>query len=356
MHWNLIEQAVRLLYPRDSKQYPDRTRMEKDTANGILEDFRIQFLECWQRLPNKGFFFVLLIAWLALFQFVGNSTVGYIKTPSLLTWMRLAYASDPNASGSDDSHGKLIPFVVLGLFWWKRKELLAVKIRTWWPGLLLVGFALALHLVGYMVQQPRISIVALFIGIYGLTGLAWGPDWLRESFFPFCLFAFCVPLGWSAASITFPLRLLVCKVVQVISGYIFQIDVLRQGTQLINPEGHYQYEVAAACSGIRSLFATIAVAIIYAMLSFRTWWKRGVLILAAVPLAVLGNVVRMLMIILAAEIWGQDAGNYVHEGGPGGIISLLPYVAAFGGLMLLGHWLREPPSHPSEPTPAAEPA
>ena len=24
---------------------------------------------CWQRLPNKAFFFVLLAAWLALFQF-----------------------------------------------------------------------------------------------------------------------------------------------------------------------------------------------------------------------------------------------------------------------------------------------
>jgi hypothetical protein len=42
----------------------------------------------------------------------------------------------------------------------------------------------------------------------------------------------------------------------------------------------------------------------------------------------------------------------VHEGGPAGIISLLPYVAAFAGLMLLGHWLRESP--PKKP--AAQPA
>ena len=48
------------------------------------------------------------------------------------------------------------------------------RCRLWWPGLLLVGLALALHLAGYMVQQPRISIVALFTGIYGLMGLAWG--------------------------------------------------------------------------------------------------------------------------------------------------------------------------------------
>jgi len=315
--------------------------MEKQPANGILEDFRIEFMDCWQRLPNKGLFLVLLVAWLALFHFLGNATLGYIPTPSLLSWMHMVYASSTDTGGSDDSHGKLIPFVVLGLFWWKRKQLLVLPLQTWWPGLLLVALALALHLLGYMVQQPRISIIALFTGIYGLMGLVWGRQWLRESFFPFCLFVFCVPLGWSAVSITFPLRLLVCRLVELFSSYILQIDILRVGTALIDPTGHYQYDVAAACSGIRSLFATVAVAIIYAMLSFRPWWKRGLLIAAAVPLAVIGNTLRMLTIIIAAEIGGQKAGSYVHEGGPFGILSLLPYVAAFAGLLLLGHWLRE---------------
>ncbi len=330
--------------------------MDNDTGNGVLEDFRIQFLECWHRLPNKGLFLVLLVAWLALFHFLGNSTLGYISTPSLLSWMKAVYVSNPDANGSDDSHGKLIPFVVLGLFWWKRKQLLALSLRTWWPGLLLVALSLGLHVLGYMAQQPRISIVALFTGIYGLMGLAWGPQWLRESFFPFCLFAFCVPLGWSAVSVTFPLRLLVCRAVELISGYLLQIDIMREGTNLFNPIAHYQYDVAPACSGIRSLVATIAVAIIYAMLGFRSWWKRGLLIVSAVPLAVLGNILRMLFIIVAAEIWGQEGGSYVHEGGPFGILSLLPYLAAFGGLLLLGHWLRERPAPPPAPDDRCEKA
>src|ERR1035441_10267724 len=99
--------------------------MEKQPTNGILEDFRIELLDCWRRLPNKGLFFLLLVAWLALFQFLGNSTLGYIPTPSLLQWMYIAYASNTDASGSDDSHAKIVPFIVLALFWWKRKQLLA---------------------------------------------------------------------------------------------------------------------------------------------------------------------------------------------------------------------------------------
>jgi hypothetical protein len=63
----------------------------------------------------------------------------------------------------------------------------------------------------------------------------------------------------------------------------------------------------------------------------------------------------MLTIIVAAEIWGQEAGAYVHEGGPFGILSLLPYVSAFGGLLLLGYLMHEEPLKPAAP-PEAEAA
>ena len=91
--------------------------MATQHENGVLEDFRIEFLDFWRQLPNKSLFFLLLIAWLVLFQFLGNSTFGYIDTPSLLYWMYSAYDSP----GSDDGHCKLIPLVVVGLLWWKRK-------------------------------------------------------------------------------------------------------------------------------------------------------------------------------------------------------------------------------------------
>jgi hypothetical protein len=57
-------------------------------------------------------------------------------------------------------------------------------------------------------------------------------------------------------------------------------------------------------------------------------------------LSVFGNLIRMLTIIIAAEIGGQEWGAYVHDGGPGGIFSLLPYVPAFIGLLALERYLR----------------
>ena len=315
--------------------------------NGILEEFRIEFLYCWERLPNKVFFLVLLLSWLSLFQFLGNSTLGYTSTPSLMVWMyRIYTAGGPNLIESEASFVLLIPFVVLFLFWLKRKELVSLELRLWWPGLLVVALALLLHVFGYLAQQPSISIIALFAGVYGIMGLAWGFSWLRASFFPFFLFGFCLPLGFIIDPLTFRLRLIVSQLVELISHYVLAIDVVREGTILRDPTNHYGYEVAAACSGIRSLLATLAICVILAFVSCRKPWKRLLMIASAVPLAILGNLLRMLSIIIAAEIWGQSSGDWVHDGGPLGIFSLLPYLSAFGGLLLLEHYLRDPSPSP----------
>jgi len=279
-------------------------------------------------------FVTLFAAWLLLFCLLGNSTLGYVHSPSLLNWMYEAYTKDSPVA--DDSHGVLIPFVVLGLLWWKRNELLALPVRPWWPGLLLVAAALFLHIIGYAVQQPRVSIVALLGGVYALTGLVWGPAFLRASFFPFFLFAFMVPLGSLTEPITFPLRLLVTNSVAFICKHLLAMDVVCNGTQLFNGFRTYQYDVAPACSGIRSLVAITAIAVIYAFTMFRGGGPRVLIMASALPLAVIGNIFRMMVIVLAAEFWGQRAGNWAHENW---FFSLLPYVPAIGGLIWLGRWL-----------------
>jgi exosortase len=314
---------------------------DSQTSTGWLADTA----DCWRRLPSKGLFFVLLAAWLAVFHFFGNSLLGYTHSPSLFASLYAAY----NISGvaSDDGHGNFVPFLVVGLFWWKRKELLALPLQIWWGGLLILVAGMVLHILGYALQQPRLSTVALFTGIYGLMGLAWGREWLRKSFFPFFLFVFCIPLGGQAAFITFPLRLLVTWLVEM-TAHLLGIDVIRVGTQLFDSSRTYQYEVAAACSGIRSLIAIFLLATIYGFMMFRSPWKRLLLMASAFPLAVLGNLARMLFIIVAAEIGGQKWGNYVHESS---LFSLIPYIPAIIGLLVIGRWMdkRQKPGKKEQP-------
>jgi exosortase len=312
--------------------------MNENQTKPTPPDLWTDTIECWHRLPNKAFFFVLLAAWLLLFQFFGNSILGYIHTSSLFRWLFFVYNIGGGDKATDDSYGNVIPFLVVGIFWWKRKELLALPLKPWWPGVLLLVAAVVLHIAGFLIQQPLVSVVALFVGIYALMGMAWGREWLRHSLYPFSLFVFAIPLTAHLNFILFPLRMLVCWLVDMAS-HLIGIGVLRNGTQLTDPSGNYGYDVAAACGGMRSLIAIFLLATVYAFGTFRSPGKRIFLMAMALPFAILGNMARLMCIIIAAEIGGQTWGDYVHEGGPFGIISLLPYLPGIVGLLLLGRWL-----------------
>jgi exosortase len=318
-----------------------------------LEEFRVEFLAGWRQLPNKAFFLGLLGGWVLLFQFVGNSTLGYYSTHSLFKWMYICYNPPQEIPGIDDQHGNLIPFVVLGLFWWKRHELLALPVRTWWPALFLVGAGVFLHILGYAVQQPRISVIGFFTGLYGLIGAAWGPAFLRACFFPYFLFIFMMPFGSMGEAVTAPLRHLVAKIVTAIAHLGLAPDLVRQGTELRDAQSSFAYDIAPACSGIRSLVSLLAITTIYGFLSFKPFWKKAVMVAAAFPLAVVGNTARITFTVVVAEAFGQEAGAFVETK-----FGFVTFAVAIGLVFALGPWLRDPappkghtppPSTPSAP-------
>jgi len=318
---------------------------ESATERTGFEQFRREFAEGWRQLPYKGSFLLLLASWLALFQFLGNSTLGYVNTPSLFGWLNWVLSKK-----DDDQHGPWILVGVLAILWWKRRTLLELPKRNWWPGLVVIFAAILIHAVGYTVfQQTRISVVGFFVGIYGIIGLVWGPKMLRETFFPFFLFSFCLPLGGTLGdSMTLPLRMLATKITTTWCHVVFGINVIQDGVRMFDANHTYTYEVAAACSGIRSLTATLILALVYAFMMFKSPWRRLVMVAATIPLAVAANVVRLTTIILASETFGQSAGNYVHESW---WTSLAPYIPMIGGILLIGRWLREKRSASVTPKP-----
>jgi exosortase len=295
----------------------------------------------WRAMPDKAVFGALLAAWVLLFHYWGWTTMTAGRTGSLFDWMWLKW-SDPS---NDASHGKLIPWVVLAVLWFRRERLVKSVAGVWWPGLIGVGLALGLQVAGFVVQQPRLSMMALFFGAWGLTGLVWGRETLKVTFFPFFIFAFCVPMGGTfAQSLTLPLRMWAAKVTAFITDDVLGIEVVRTGTKLVDPHGYFNCEVAAECSGIRSFMALLAISTIFSVLAMRVLWKRAVMIGLSVPIALICNVLRLVAIILAATAFrSQAAGNFVHEW-----FGYVTYMIGIGILLLAARWLGEKPS-PSPP-------
>lgn len=288
-------------------------------------------------LPNKPQFVLVAAAWVVLFQFLGNSSFGYASTPSLFSWLVAVYESNP-----DDSLGYMIPPLILALLYSKRDRLVPLEKACWGPALILLCFALVLHVFGYLVQQVRVSLLAFGLGFWALTGLFWGLRWMRATAFPFGLMVFAIPLTAYTDSMTFHLRLLSTSLAAGFCKGVLNLSLIREGTVVFHalPGGvrGFEFEVAPACSGIRSLTVVLLLTLVFGYLSFESVWRRLALVVAAVPLAVIANVVRLVTVFTVGEAWGGAAGKRIETN-----LGFVTFVVALGGMLLLARFLRETP-------------
>ena len=251
----------------------------------------------------------LLVCGLILFNFFGNSARGYIDTTSLFYWWGFQWFNPQ----SQTEHGPIILVLSLWLFTRNLKRpSLDHNSPSPWLGLFIIMSSLLLHIFGYLVQQSRISIVGFLVFLIGSSYFLGGSRWGKASIFPCTLMLFALPLEFLTNAIGFTMRLNVIKVSYFLAQFC-GIDIIRSGTQLLSADGAYQYDVAPACSGIRSLVALSALSLILGYLSFRSWWRRILLFALSIPYAFVGNVIRIFTIIIVAELFGQKAGTLVHE-------------------------------------------
>jgi len=117
----------------------------------------------------------------------------------------------------------------------------------------------------------------------------------------------------------------------------FGLQVIQSGTALISllPGAEFNVDVADPCSGIRSLFAMMALTAAYAHFSQRTPLQKWALFACSIPLAVFGNVMRILSICVVAHFFGQDVATGFYHDYSG-------YVVFLAGVALMvecGRWL-----------------
>lgn len=298
-----------------------------DAIPKIRDDLRVLA----HSLPHKGVFSALAGAWVLLFTVLGNNTFGYRDTSSLFSWMYYVYTTSP-----DDDYCLFIPFVIIGLLIWKRRELAQIEKHTWWPAGLILMAGIFLHIIGYLVQQNRISLCGFSLGLFGLTGMVWGKKWLSNTFFPMFLLLFMIPLGTLNDLLTLPLRLFVTKAAVLFGNVFLGLGYESRGAIIFEHAGIPVFDVAPACSGIRSLVSLFALSTVYAFTQFALPWKRCLIIASAIPLAVLGNLLRLIIVLIIGRAFSIEAGALVEQK-----LGFLTFLVAFAGLFLLGRWIHE---------------
>jgi exosortase len=212
----------------------------------------------------------------------------------------------------DFSHGFLIPFFAAFLVWDKRHQLSVTPIDPSWAGISLVVlglFELMLGLLGADLFLQRTSFIVLVAGIvWTLLGKAM----LGKVKFVLFVLLLAIPLPAIVFNqITFPLQILASTLSSDLLPYA-GVPVLREGNVINLPA--MPLEVAEACSGIRSLLSLFTVAVIYGYFLERATWRRVVLALSAVPIAVTANVARIFGTGLCVQYWDPDkALGFFHE-------------------------------------------
>lgn len=289
------------------------------------------------------------LAGAALFQFFGNAGRGYIDTASLFYWWGYQWLNP----ASDTEHGWVILALSLWLVW-RGAPRSGLGAGSPAPAVVAMAAGLLLHVAGFGAQQARISIVALLVFAWGVVRLAGGPRWGKAAVFPLAFMIFAIPVG-VLDEIGLPLRLWVTDAGEAIARAA-GIPVLRSGTQLLAPDGRFNYDVAAPCSGVRSLMALTALSLLFGYLNFRSWWRRGLILALAFPLVYLGNVVRIVAIVFAAHWAGPAWGERAHV-----VMGYGVFVIVLGGVLaaiavLRRVWPEDGEVEPAVPSRSGSPA
>ena len=244
--------------------------------------------------------------------------------------------------GEENGHGPLILMVVVWLFWQARPKLAAIHRR---PATLTGAAILVLGLFVYIVGRSQ-SIWLLDIGslmpvIAGTLLLVYGWGALRILWFPILFIAFMVPLPAPLVdALTGPLKQMVSIVAEEFL-YFFGYPIARMGVML--SIGQYQLLVADACSGLHSMFSLSALGSLYLYMMARKSWLRNAVILAAIiPIAILANILRVIVLVLVTYYFGDAAGRGFLHGFAGMVLFIAALFLLVGidtTLGFVGKWL-----------------
>jgi len=212
----------------------------------------------------------------------------------------------------DFSHGFLIPFFAAYLLWDKRRELQGTAIAPSWAGVWLVVLGLFVLLLGVFGADLFLQRTSFVLLAAGLVWTLLGRAMLGRVKFVLFVLLLAIPLPTILFNqITFPLQILASRLASALLP-LAGVPVLREGNVIQLPA--MQLEVAEACSGIRSLMSLFTVAVIYGYFLERKTWRRVVLALASVPIAVAANGARIFGTGLCVQYWDPEkAMGFFHE-------------------------------------------
>jgi exosortase len=256
---------------------------------------------------------------------------------ALLLMLALLYANilarlfNQWMNDKNSAHGIFVPAFAALVLWNTREKLKSISPAPSWSGLPILIFGLIILMLGEYGAELFLARVSLLLVIAGFIVMFRGWPMFRAVLFPWAFLILMIPIPMIIfQKITFPLQLVASKLASTALPSL-GVVVNREGNVI--KLASMSLEVVTACSGIRSLLSLITLSIIYGYLLEERTWVRVLLVVAAIPIAVVANSFRVIGTGLVVQYWDPDkAEGFFHlfEGWLIFVVSLILLFALHG--------------------------
>jgi exosortase len=235
------------------------------------------------------------------------------QTPALQLLQEHCVATD-SWTGEAGVHGPIVLATGIWLFARRWTELLSIRrqgrtgvlLAILVPSLLLYTFSRAF---GFLATEV-IALGGVFIAIF----YGWfGGEALKRMWFPLLYMGFVVPMpGWVITTLTSPMKEYVSSSATWLLGKA-GYPIVREGVTLYVAQ--YQLLVEDACAGLNSLISLTAISLFYIYILHNASWRYALfLMLWIVPVALLANLVRVIILVLITYHFGNAAAQgFLHS-------------------------------------------
>lgn len=229
-------------------------------------------------------------------KLVASAVVVYGLLVSLIYFDTLASMVSIWYRSQTFAHGFLILPISLWLTWRLRQRFAALRVQPEFRALVLLVAAGVAWLLGRLVDvqvlQQLAFVAVLISGIWAIVGT----QVARCYAFPLGFLFLGVPMG---AGLIPPLMELTADTTE----YLLRatgIPVLREGMYLSLPTG--TWSVIEECSGVRYLIASLTLGLVYAYLTYHSFWRRLAFLALAIAVPILANTLRAYAVVMVGHL------------------------------------------------------
>ncbi|MDQ6785839.1 MAG: EpsI family protein [Acidobacteriota bacterium] len=259
------------------------------------------------------------------------------------------------------SHGLLVPFVIGFIIWTEFDELKnAAKLPSVLFGFALILFALLMFLGGTLGAELFTQRISLVVMLAGIVVCFFGARLLKSLIVPFLLLLLAIPIPQIIFNkIAFPLQIWASQAA-VWGIRLFEVPTVRKGNVIeILPYGAAEVialEVVEACSGIRSLMTLMTLGLVLAyftrerrdsaatkkiaFLKNPDFWRTVILMLSAIPIAILTNAARVTATGVLTYYYGKQAIESVWHTLSGWLVYLVALALLFAVNLIIRKFQR----------------